>query len=83
MKSICVGIKPIMSKEMRFAIFCLESYKLYKKMSGKEVAKTFAEFGVFEYIKEFFDVLHTRGYEYVNRDIGEFIKNSAKMPLSQ
>lgn len=78
MKSICVGIKPIMSKEMRFAIFCLESYKLYKKMSGKAVAKTFAEFGVFEYIKEFFDVLHTLGYEYVNRDIDELIEQRKK-----
>lgn len=55
MKSICAGIKPIMSKEMRFAIFCLENYKLYKN-------------------KEFYDVLYTLGYEYINREIDNTIK---------
>lgn len=55
MKSICVGIKPIMSKEMRFAIFYLENYKLYKN-------------------KEFYDVLYTLGYEYINREIDNTIK---------
>lgn len=54
MKCICVGIKPIMSKEMRFAIFCLENYKLYKN-------------------KEFYDVLYTLGYEYINREIDNTI----------
>ena len=32
-----------MSKEMNFAVFCLESHKLHRNMTGKETAKLFED----------------------------------------
>lgn len=62
-----------MSDEMTFAIFCLESYKVHRGLTGKETAKLFKEYDVFDYITEFYDVLHTTGENYVNRDIDAYL----------
>lgn len=64
-----------MSKEMNFTIFCLESYKLHRCLTGKEVAKLFNDYDVFNYIYEFYDVLHTTGHNYINNDIDIYLKS--------
>ena len=60
-----------MSKETAFSIFCLESYKVYKSLTGKQTAELFHRYGVFDYLNEFYDVLHTTGYQYINQDNGK------------
>lgn len=55
--------------EAQFAVFCLENYKVYKALTGRQVFELFEKYGVFDYIYEFFDVLHTTGYQYVNHCI--------------
>lgn len=42
-----------MSKETAFSIFCLESYKVYKSLTGKQTAELFHRYGVFDYLNEF------------------------------
>lgn len=70
-----------MSKETEFAIFCLESYKIYQKLSGKQAMELFEKYGVFEYIREYYDVLHTAGYQYINQDIDLYLKaRNAEIP---
>lgn len=64
-----------MSKEMKFAVFCLESYKTHKNLKGHEVLSLFERFGVFDYIREFYDVLHTTGYNYINNDIDIYLSS--------
>lgn len=63
-----------MSKEMKFAVFCLESYKIHRSMTGKEVNELFKKYGVFDYLYEFYDVLHTTGHQYINNDIDIYLK---------
>lgn len=63
-----------MSKEGQFIIFCMESYKTHKSLTGREVLELFQKYGVFEYIREFYDVLHTTGYQYINQDIDLYLK---------
>ena len=58
-----------MSKELSFSIFCLENYKLHRNMNGREVFELFTKYKVFDYLREFYDVLHTTGSNYVNHDI--------------
>ena len=48
-----------MSQEAKFAVFCLESYKTYRKLTGKQAAELFEKYGVFDYINDLYDVLHT------------------------
>ena len=64
-----------MSKEASFTVFCLENYKAYRKLSGKEVMEIFSAYGVFDYIREFYDVLHTTGHQYINHDIDIYLKS--------
>lgn len=42
-----------MSKEGQFTVFCMESYKAYKSLTGREVLELFQKYGVFEYLREF------------------------------
>lgn len=70
-----------MSKETRFTVFCMESYKVHKSLTGRQVAELFEKYGVYDYIREFFDVLHTTGYQYINQDIDRYLKErDAVMP---
>lgn len=62
-----------MSKETNFLIFCLESYKAYRNLSGKEAVKLFGDYDVFDYIYEFYDVLHSTGHNYINNDIDVYL----------
>ena len=59
---------------MNFAVFCLESYKQHRNLTGKDAVKLFSDYGVFDYIREFYDVLHTTGYNYINNDIDIYLK---------
>ena len=70
-----------MSQETKFTVFCLESYKVHKALTGRQVFDLFEKYGVFDYIREFYDVLHTAGYQYINNDIDIYLKaRNAVMP---
>lgn len=64
-----------MSKEMDFTVFCMENYKAHRNLSGKQVLNLFEKYGVFDYIREFYDVLHTTGHNYINNDIDMYLKS--------
>ena len=73
-----------MSKEATFIVFCLENYKQYRHLSGAKTAELFTRYGVFDYIREFYDVLHTTGYNYINRDIDIYLRaRGAEVPQAQ
>ena len=50
-----------MSEEAKFTVFCMESYKAHKSLSGRQVYDLFQRNGVFDYLRDFYDVLHTTG----------------------
>lgn len=64
-----------MSKEMTFTVFCLENYKTHRNLSGHEVSALFDRYAVFDYIREFYDVLHTTGHNYINNDIDIYLNS--------
>ena len=64
-----------MSKEMSFAVFCLENYKVHRNLNGREVSALFDQYGVFDYVREFYDVLHSTGHNYINNDIDIYLKS--------
>lgn len=63
-----------MSQETKFTVFCMESYKVHRALTGKQVAQLFEAYGVYDYLREFYDVLHTTGYQYINHDIDRYLK---------
>ena len=64
-----------MSKELPFMVLCVEEYKNYKCMTGREVMDLFNKYSVCEYIKSFYEVLHTTGTRYIVNDIELYIKS--------
>lgn len=64
-----------MSSQLSFTVFCLENYKYHRSLSGKEAQELFAKYGVFDYIREFFDVLHTTGVQYLMNDIDIYLRS--------
>jgi len=60
---------------MAFTVFCMENYKVHRNLSGKQVLKLFEDYGVFSYISEFYDVLHTTGHNYINNNIDMYIES--------
>lgn len=63
-----------MEQETSFIVFCMESYKTYKSLTGKQVLRLFEKYGVFDYLRTFYDVLHTTGYQYINHDIDLYLQ---------
>lgn len=64
-----------MSKELAFIVLCVEEYKHQKGMTGKEVMNLFNKYSVCEYLRAFYDVLHTTGTKYIVNDIDLYIKS--------
>jgi len=63
---------------VRFKAFCLERYKYAHGLTGREALHLFIQYGVMDYIRSFYDVLHTFGEQYIVADIDEFI--AARQP---
>ena len=65
----------IEAKEVvNFKAFCLERYKYTHGLNGKDTLLLFQQYGVMDYLSEFYDVLHTFGDQYLVQDIDLFIE---------
>lgn len=57
----------------RFAVYCVEEFKAAENLPGKAVIELFNCHGVLEYVREFYDALHTTGRQYIVNDIRDFV----------
>lgn len=55
--------------------FCIEQYKAFKGMDGREVAQLFFENGVASYLADNFDVLHTQSRQWLMEEIDEYLNH--------
>ena len=62
-----------MSEEGRFLIYCIETYKLAKRATGRQVYDLFERYGVLGYVRSCYGALHTTGDRYIVDDIDRFI----------
>ena len=69
-----------MSKEGNFLIYCIEQYKVAKRLNGKQVSELFTRYRVWEYIHSCFEALHTTGANYIVEDIDLYIE--ARQPAN-
>ena len=63
-----------MSKEGKFLIYCIEIYKTNKNMNGRSVIELFNKYNVIDYIRSFYEALHTTGEKYIINDIDLYIR---------
>ncbi len=57
-----------------FVAFCIEEYGVAKVMTSDKVLDLFMQYGVIDYLSEFFDTLHTQGLQWLIEEIDEFIQ---------
>lgn len=63
-----------MSKELPFAVYCIEEYKSRKNMTGKAVIELFRKYNVLDYVYTYYESLHTTGAAYTVEDIDQYIQ---------
>jgi len=59
--------------KLSFKAFCVEKYADYKSMPSNEVYKLFEKEGVIEMLNRDYDILHGFGFEYIVRDIDQYL----------
>lgn len=62
------------SDKLYFVSFCMEQYKKHIVATGDTVIKLFDQYGVIDYLSEYYDVLHTQSARWLMEEIDNFIK---------
>ena len=63
-----------MSAEGKFLVYCLESYRAAKNMTGRQVMEMFKHYGITDYVLSCYEALHTTGINYIIEDIDLFVE---------
>lgn len=58
-----------------FQLFCLESYRSEKGISGTKALDDFKHARVFDFLASGYEVLHTQSKNYLLAEITEYINN--------
>ena len=67
-----------MDKRTKFLIYCMEIYKRAEKLTGAQVLEQFSRYNLFDYVLEFYEILHIHGVSYILRDINDYIAEQGK-----
>lgn len=63
-----------MDDKINFIVYCIEEYKNARGMNGKSVIELFNRYGVIDYIRKYYEALHTTGRQYIVDDISLYIE---------
>jgi len=63
-----------LNKVQQFELFCLESYKIAKGITGRMALNDFKRYQVFNFLSSGYDVLHTQGKSYIIDEINDYIE---------
>ena len=63
-----------MDDKTPFIVYCIEEYKSAEDKTGKEVIDLFNRYRVIDYIRAYYEALHTTGRQYIVDDINSYIK---------
>lgn len=66
-----------MDEKTPFIVYCIEEYKSAEKLTGKAVIELFNNYRVIDYIRSYYEALHTTGRQYIVDDINQYIKAQA------
>ena len=67
-----------MDNKTKFLIYCMEIYKRAGKLTGAQVLERFSRYDLFDYVLEFYEILHIHGVSYILRDINDYIAEQGK-----
>ena len=61
-----------------FVAFCIEEYGAAKGMTGDQVLDLFSQYGVTDYLSNYFGPLHTQGRQWLIAEIDKYISINKK-----
>ena len=67
-----------MDSNTKFLIYCMEIYKRAENLTGVQVLERFSRYKLFDYVLEFYEVLHVHGVSYILQDINNYISEQSK-----
>jgi hypothetical protein len=62
----------VMDNQTKYLIFCMEVYKQYRRLTGKQVYEMFKKFHFDEYIIDLYELLHVQGTRRLLEDLDEY-----------
>ncbi len=63
-----------MEDKTNFIVYCIEEYKDAAGLNGKSVIDLFNRYGVIDYIRNYYESLHTTGRQYIVEDIRMYLE---------
>ena len=67
-----------MDSKTKFLIYCMEIYKHAENLTGAQVLERFSRFNLFDYVMEFYEILHVHGISYILQDINNYISEQSR-----
>ena len=61
-----------MNEKVDFLIFCIETYKEQRKLSGAEAYEIFKKYNFNEYIIDLYELLHIQGTKRLLEELDEY-----------
>ena len=62
-----------MFKYMDFIIYCIEEYRIAKRLTGRQVINIFDKYNVYDFIESSYDALHTFGGDNIVWNLQDYI----------
>ena len=61
-----------MNERVKYLIFCMETYKQIRNLTGAEVYELFRKYNFIEYIIDLFELLHIQGTRRLMEELDEY-----------
>jgi len=68
----------MLSKQNEFKLFCLDRFAAHTKREPIQVLEQFEQSGLFDYLDENYEVLHTQGEAFLMSEIEQYLQNHVK-----
>jgi len=68
----------MVDSKTKFLIYCMEIYKRAENLTGLQVLERFWRYNLFDYVLEFYEILHVHGVGYIVEDINNYISEQSK-----
>jgi len=67
-----------LTQKERFILFIVEEYRNFSNLSGAEVNKLFKLAGIFDFINDTYEALHTEDLKFILFQIDEIVQKKKK-----
>ena len=71
-----------MDEKIKYLIFCMETYKQQRHLSGAQVYEQFKKYHFDDYIIDLYELLHIQGTRYLLEELDEYQAHQTKTDMA-